>query len=169
MATLEESLCGHCGLCCDGSLFEDVVLDAGELAPIEARVGYSVDGERFRLHQPCQALAEGRCTVYADRPRGCRAFECGVLQEVRSGGMDLKAAMEEIDRTRMDLQAIETLLEALGNTDRTLPLTDRCQAVLAEPLDLSEPEARQAQRGELYQRVTELESHLSERFRNGSD
>ena len=80
-----EHLCLACGLCCDGTLFDNVQLGPRDDAKHLRALGLPVAVTRGRaavtfFRQPCAALCADRtCRVYADRPGQCRAFECGPL------------------------------------------------------------------------------------------
>ncbi|MGE0622193.1 MAG: YkgJ family cysteine cluster protein [Pseudomonadales bacterium] len=79
--------CGDCTACCEGSYFIHVTPDdAGARRRIPAAVlfpapgagpGHRVMGydERGR----CPMLSGGRCTIYADRPRTCRTYDCRIF------------------------------------------------------------------------------------------
>ena len=98
----EQDLCISCGLCCDGSLFWAVPVGPEEVVPVP------LDPER-RLRQPCPRF-DGRCTVYAERPAGCRSFDCRVLQTLRAGLRDRAWADGEIAQMRRVLAELHTLL-----------------------------------------------------------
>ena len=101
-----EALCLSCGLCCDGSLFWAVELDAGESVPTGAIAG-------GRLPQPC-AFHDGACGIYAARPGQCRAFFCGVLQAVLDGTRDHAWAEARITAMRHLLAGLEAVLPGEG-------------------------------------------------------
>lgn len=95
-------LCLSCGLCCDGSLFWAVPVDADEDAPA------ALDADGW-LRQPC-ACFKGACTVYDERPAACRAFDCRVLQNVQAGRRDLAWAREQVAGMRRVLAALDAAL-----------------------------------------------------------
>ena len=97
-----EDLCLSCGLCCDGSLFWAVPLGEGETvpAPLDA------DGH---LRQPCPCF-NGACTIYQDRPAGCRDFTCHVLDAVAAGRRDRDWALARIAEMRATLAALDAAL-----------------------------------------------------------
>jgi len=100
------SLCESCGLCCDGTLFAHVDVTPEELAAIAERVTLSSDWAL--LLQPCSALEGCRCSVYADRPRICRAYRCSVLAELEAGRLtepQARAALDEVFALRARLAA----------------------------------------------------------------
>lgn len=165
----ENALCQGCGLCCDGSLFADVLLARNELPPIQAVINYECQDHGSYLQQPCQAFDNHLCKVYEDRPRGCRQFECQLLHDTKADRLAISDAQATIIDVRSQIRHIETLLTQLGNTDKHLPLSFRYEEALAAAWVLSEPEALQKTREELYQAVTQLDADLQDRFRTSSD
>jgi Fe-S-cluster containining protein len=79
--------CGGCTACCTASQFIHIGPDETEtLARIPAGLrfpaplmpeGHVVLGHDERGH--CPMLVEGRCSIYADRPRTCRTYDCRVF------------------------------------------------------------------------------------------
>lgn len=139
-----EELCLACGLCCNGVLFADVRLQAGEEAarlasrglPLSGGASPQADGQTprrvlepgprsLRLAQPCPALAGGRCRIYAERPRYCREFECLALKSLITGRLALPAARRVIDTARKRAGKVRSLLRALGDTEEQEPLSAR--------------------------------------------
>src|SRR5690242_5581400 len=98
--SLTDTLCTHCGLCCNGSLFADVELAGGDEASALEAMGLEIedgDGDdRGLLLQPCRALKGKRCSIYPHRPECCRTFECRLLQEVQRGAVGVEQAREKI-------------------------------------------------------------------------
>ncbi len=165
MAPAEAHLCFECGLCCDGSLFADVMLQTAELESIEQQVGYEYrDGNPF-LQQPCLAYRQGRCQVYENRPQGCRSYECQVLCDLKEGRIKRPEAGQQIHQLRAIIEIINRCLAILGETDLTLPLSHRIESAMGQAWDLNEPQEKQEAREELQQIVPEFESLAGERFR----
>lgn len=134
---LTDTLCTHCGLCCDGTLFGDVELTGRrEAARLEA-LGLDVDtddADAELLALPCAGLRGTRCGVYAHRPRCCRTFECRLLQETRRGVVTPDDALARIARTRRQVERVRTLLGGVaGGRGRHLPLAERVADALALP------------------------------------
>ena len=85
-----ENLCGSCGLCCDGSIFNDVALAGTPEVTRMIKLGVEVDPERPPLLlQPCTALQGTRCRIYQRRPACCRTFECRLLQRTKRGSVSM--------------------------------------------------------------------------------
>jgi Fe-S-cluster containining protein len=94
-----STLCLHCGLCCDGTLFTHVPLRATEAGPLKA-LGLPVkareDGTPI-LPQRCAALDGKRCTAYAERPEGCRRYHCHLFSALSEGEVSLEEALAVVD------------------------------------------------------------------------
>ena len=128
---LGEQLCLACGMCCDGTLFDNVRLGAGDDARKLKALGLPVAVTRGRtavtfFRQPCVALcADRKCRVYADRPGQCRAFECGVFKDAEAGRIAEAAALLLVKQARRKADKIRRLLRKLGDTDEQRSLGDR--------------------------------------------
>jgi hypothetical protein len=126
-----EQLCLACGLCCDGTLFDGVQLQAGDDAKKLKALGLPVSVSRAkipiaRFPQPCAALCSDRtCRVYVDRPTQCRVFECGVLKEANAGRITFAAAMRLVKKARKKADNVRHLLHKLGDTEDQRSLGER--------------------------------------------
>ena len=161
----EDLLCRQCGLCCDGSLFENVLLSETELAPIESVIGYEKNEHGTFLQQPCRAFCNQQCQVYSTRPRGCQSYEWEPLKELRAGEISAERALEQIRDVKGTIEAIHALLIQLSDDAPELPLSFRCESALSQAWDLTAPQSVQENQERLYQRVTELDRLLQNRFR----
>jgi Fe-S-cluster containining protein len=111
-------LCQSCGLCCDGSLFGRVRLEAEEVEPARKRRLRVLDsGKGFE--QACSALAglegeSGRriCSIYSARPRACRTFVCRLHERHRREGGPIEPRLVAVRRVR----ELVGYLEASGMT-----------------------------------------------------
>ncbi len=128
---LGEQLCGACGLCCDGTLFDLVKLEASDDAPKLKALGLPVTVSRgkapvARFPQPCAALCGDRtCRVYADRPWQCRVFECGVFKDAKAGRITFAASLRLVKQARRRADQARRLLRELGDTDEHRALGER--------------------------------------------
>lgn len=109
-------LCGACGMCCDGTLFDHVDI-APENATELAAAGVRVEIGRSRLPQPCSAHrpssgADGACTVYDIRPQPCRSFRCLALRRVGAGELPLEDALAQVAEARSRERALLATLRA---------------------------------------------------------
>lgn len=126
-----EQLCLACGLCCDGALFDNVRLVAGEDAAKLRALGLPVAVSRAkvpvaRFPQPCAALCADRtCRVYADRPSQCRSFECGVFKDFAADRIDFAAALRLVKQARRQVNHVRRLLRELGDTEEQRSLNER--------------------------------------------
>ena len=126
-----EQLCLSCGMCCDGTLFDGVQLEAGDNAKKLKALGLPVSISRgktpiARFPQPCSALCADRtCRVYADRPSQCRVFECGVLKDAQAGRITFAAASRSVKKARRLADQVRRLLLQLGDTEGHRSLGER--------------------------------------------
>ncbi|EDY80441.1 conserved hypothetical protein [Verrucomicrobiia bacterium DG1235] len=118
-----EQLCLACGLCCDGSLFDNVRFGPGDDVEGAKARGLPVKVSRAKVpvafvRQPCSALCgDLKCRIYAERPSHCRSFECGVFKESQSGQITLEAALRQVKRGRRKAEKVRELLRKFGDTD----------------------------------------------------
>jgi len=136
-----EQLCPNCGLCCNGALFADVELRAGDDPKRLAKLGLPVAKKgprKLAFPQACACFDGKLCRIYEDRPKRCRLFACGLLKRVEAGELEPGAALHEIGAARRQLEKIEVLLQAMGQTDRSIALTQRYASAMSAPLDLAD-------------------------------
>jgi hypothetical protein len=108
-----SELCRRCGLCCDGNLFSHVGLAPSEVDAAR-RHGLAVvalaEGAPA-LRQCCPALQHRQCTVYAERPEGCRRFGCRLLDALARGEVSLEQALAVVEGAHALLSDVERGLE----------------------------------------------------------
>jgi Fe-S-cluster containining protein len=144
---LTGTLCTRCGLCCDGTLFGDVELTGPAEAARLAILGLDVDtddADSELMALPCTALRGTTCSVYAQRPRCCRTFECRLLKDAQSGVVSLDDATALVTRARAQVQHVTTLLATMERRPRRLPLAERCADAIANASNASNDHARAA-------------------------
>lgn len=118
-------------MCCDGTLFDGVQLEASDHGPRLKELGLPVKMSRARtpiarFAQPCAALCRDRtCRVYVERPQQCRVFECGVFRKTKAGGMPPDQAMRLVRKGRRLADQVRKLLEKLGDHDAQRGLGER--------------------------------------------
>lgn len=126
-----EQLCLACGMCCDGTLFDGVQLEASDHGPRLKELGLPVKVSRARtpiarFAQPCAALrGDCTCRVYAERPWQCRVFECGVFKKAKAGEMPPEKARRLVRKGRKLSDQVRKLLEQLGDHDAQRGLGER--------------------------------------------
>src|ERR1700759_4660691 len=102
MSTVDQ-LCLNCGLCCDGTLFADAELRAGDDAKRLTKLGLALKKKgrtKIAFAQPCACFNGRLCTIYPDRPKRCRLFECGLLKAVNAGEMKVGMALKKIAKAK---------------------------------------------------------------------
>ena len=159
-------LCPNCGLCCDSTLFADVELRAGD--QVEHLQGSGLElfpktKSRLAFAQPCACFDGKFCGIYAERPKRCRLFECGLLQQVEAGKLTAGGALKKISSAKKQANHVRKLLRALGQDDERMPLAHRYSELMSAPMDLSKPNEAEL-RGELMLAVSELMTRLQTDF-----
>jgi hypothetical protein len=144
----DANICLECGLCCNGVIFADVKLRAGDNPEKLKTFGLSVGQTRAaanapRLKQPCAAFAQGRCRIYAERPACCRAFECLLFKNLQAGKVQLSEARRVIATALQRAEKVGRLLRELGNGDEGTALGARFRRT-AKSLERAELDERTA-------------------------
>jgi len=164
---IASRLCAACGMCCDGTLFQIVRLQPGDAPAALGKLGLKVrsrDGDFF-MEQPCPALRDNCCTVYAQRPTRCRLFHCQQLRRVEAGESTAATALEMIHDTRELVQRVKDLLLQCGLREDGQALLERYARAMSTPVNaLLEPELALA-RQDLENTMRKLRLQLSREFR----
>ena len=170
-----EQLCLACGLCCDGSLFDNVQLGRDDDARHLKALGLPVFTSRAQrpitlFRQPCAALCADRtCRVYADRPTQCRAFECGVFKDAQAGRLPFATALRRVKQARKQADHVRQLLRQLGDEDEHRSLSDRFRRTQRR-LESAPSDARTADLfGELGQAVHAFKLLAHDKFYTRAD
>ncbi|MBW8865475.1 MAG: YkgJ family cysteine cluster protein [Verrucomicrobia bacterium] len=161
-----EQLCPNCGLCCDSTLFADVELRAGDDAARLKKLGLTLEKKRkskIAFAQPCACFDGKLCKIYADRPKRCGLFECGLLKRVEADEMTANAALKKISKAKEQAEKVRELLRSLGQRDERMALTHRYSEVMSAPMDFS-VEGEAEKRGELMMTVNDLMTVLQRDF-----
>lgn len=161
-----DQLCPNCGMCCDSTLFADVELRAGDDPKRLKKLGLTIEkktAKKLAFAQSCACFDGKFCTIYGDRPKRCRLFECGVLKRVKAGEMTPAAALKKIRETKKHAEEVRELLRQCGQPDETMALTHRYGEVMSAPMDMSAPEEAE-RRGELMMAVSDLMEILQQDF-----
>jgi uncharacterized protein len=161
-----SQLCPNCGLCCDSTLFADVELRKGDDPQRLAKLGLTVlqkTKTKLAFSQPCACFDGKFCKIYAERPKQCRLFECGLLKRVEGGDMTAAAALEKISEARARAEKVRGLLRQSGQHDEQMALTHCYAEAMSTPVNLTvEDEAER--RGELIMAVNDLMQLLEREF-----
>jgi uncharacterized protein len=161
-----EQLCPHCGLCCDSTLFADVELRMGDDAGRLKKLGLTLEPKgknKLAFAQPCACFDGRHCKIYAERPKRCRLFDCGLLKKVEAGEMSAGAALKKIADAKQRAERVRDLLRESGQRDARMALTHRYAGVMSAPIDLSN-ESDAERRGELMLAVSDLMQLLQKDF-----
>ena len=158
-------LCPNCGLCCNGVLFADVELRAGDDAGRLAELGLSLTKKDSKLafSQPCGCFDGKFCTIYADRPKRCRTFECGLLKRVEANAMTANAALKKISTAKIQAEKVRELLRQSGQRKEQMALTHRYAEAMQSPIDLAD-EGSAERHGDLMLAVNDLMTLLQRDF-----
>lgn len=162
-----SQLCPNCGLCCNGVLFADVELRAGDDAKHLAKLGLTLEKKgrnKIAFAQPCACFDGKLCAIYDDRPKRCRTFECGLLKRVQDGESKVEAALKIISKTKLQAEKVRGLLRQLGQNDERLAMTKCYAQAMGAPVDLSASENNSELRGELMLAVNDLMQALQRDF-----
>jgi hypothetical protein len=111
-----QSLCQHCGLCCDGTLFGTVPLHpADEVAQLRnagiAIIASGDDGHAFA--QPCVCYEKKLCAIYVHRPQACVDFKCKLLKRYEVNEITRAHAFEVVEKAVGDRDRLRVQLQAL--------------------------------------------------------
>jgi Fe-S-cluster containining protein len=162
-----SQLCPNCGLCCDSTLFADVELRVGDDAKRLAKLGLTIEKKtqtKLAFAQPCACFDGKFCGIYADRPKRCRTFECGLLKKVGADEMTAGAALKKISEAKKHAEKVRGLFRQLGQNDGRLAMTKRYAQAMSAPVDLSASESDSDLRGELMLAVNDLMRMLQRDF-----
>ncbi len=161
-----DQLCPNCGLCCDSTLFADVELRKGDDPQRLAKLGLDIQQKtktKLAFSQPCACFDGKFCKIYAERPKRCRLFECGLLKRVQSDEMTAGTALKKISQAKAQAAKVRELLRDSGQRGEQTALTHRYTEVMIAPVDLSVA-GEADQRAELMLAVNDLMQMLERDF-----
>ena len=124
-------LCLDCGLCCNGVMFDRVMLQPGDNPKALKAHGLKIKRREF-FPQPCIALCGTKCTMYQHRPTRCRLFECRQYQQVAAGELAEAEALNRIREVKQQVLVIDSLLEGTVANNPRKSLSQRCASALME-------------------------------------
>lgn len=109
-----SSICLSCLLCCDGTLIGFVQLESEEILPLKGLLDIEEDsnGSGVFLH-PCKNLCADGCTIYDQRPKQCRSFNCSLLKSVEQKEVTFDSAVEVINAVKEKKSTIEKQIAQL--------------------------------------------------------
>lgn len=130
-----EELCLSCGMCCDGSLFDNVHLAPEEDSEAYASMELPVKWSRAKVpkaffRQPCRALCDDMtCRVYSERPSQCRRFECGVFKACSLGALSYEKAARLVGRAKSKAKKVRRLLREMDCPEEALSIGARFRRI----------------------------------------
>ena len=98
-----SDLCVACGMCCDGTMFGNVVAHDHELVQmifLGADTKYKEEEDRHFFLQPCPAHVNGSCSIYETRPQTCSGYKCALLKRVLRNEITPEQAMKKVERVK---------------------------------------------------------------------
>ncbi len=110
-------LCMSCGFCCKETLlFDHIHLETDEtelvsqlgLTPYKKKVNHDA------FCMPCPRFKDSKCSVYAQRPRACRNYQCKLLKEYLQGTISFE---ESIELVRKTISLMEAIYQHIGGID----------------------------------------------------
>lgn len=148
-------------------MFHLVRLQPADSPKALAALGLKLKRKRRQdcILQPCPAYRDACCSIYAERPVRCRAFECRQLQRVASGAITAAAAQGKISEAMSLVAETNSLLMQCGATNMKHPLSKRCESAMAEPIDPSSDATTVQMRSQLSQTMQKLDALLDQEFR----
>ncbi len=131
MSDAATRLCTHCGLCCNGVLFDLVRLQPQDSVQELTRLGMKLRRKKTQpwFPQPCQFLQSCACTIYEHRPTRCRLFECQQLKKLQAGQITEQDAVQMIANVKAKVAEIDSQLPLLAAEAEILSLDERVKAV----------------------------------------
>jgi Fe-S-cluster containining protein len=135
-----DQLCPQCGLCCNGALFADVELRAGDDAKRLAKLGLSLKKKgrvKLAFTQPCACFDGALCKIYSERPKHCRSFECGILKKVNAKEIKVSAALKKISKAKALIGKVCDLLATFEGDNDAVALAERYARAMGSPADLT--------------------------------
>lgn len=165
-AAVASRLCAACGMCCDGTMFQLVRMQAADSPAELIKLGMRIRRKGVELHmeQPCAGLRDRCCTIYESRPTRCRAFHCQQLLLVGDGIVNEAEAHEKIESTRRLSERVRALITRTGYREDGAPLQEQFDRITSLPLNAElEPEQVDVRR-DLEESMRELKAILRRDF-----
>ena len=144
-------ICQACGLCCSGVLFTDVDLTVGEAKTLQAKKPANPIPDKpivamtratqqnnesgdalaegagklveYGIDQPCQFLSGTACSIYSDRPRKCRDFECALLEKVQKKQLSINEGLAVVSVAKQHVANIEASFPSWMTFEKTVAVS----------------------------------------------
>ncbi|ABD26748.1 hypothetical protein Saro_2311 [Novosphingobium aromaticivorans DSM 12444] len=157
--SLASRLCLACGLCCDGTVYEQAAVRPEDIAPANAcgfRL-FKTEQDRQVFLFPCHYLEDSACTRYDQwRPSVCGSFFCLMQKRVAEGECSEAEGFSLIERAKSLRSAVLALLKP---GQHFLWARSRFDALAGAKADLAPADAQ------LVVRMFVLERFLDQHFR----
>ena len=108
-----SNICLSCGLCCDGSLIGFVQVENEEVSSLSKLMEIEDSKDCGVFLQPCSNYCDG-CSIYANRPKQCASFKCGLLKSLEQKEIDFDVAIESISQVKQKKIDLEEKIETLN-------------------------------------------------------
>lgn len=157
--SLASRLCLACGMCCDGTLYDQAKVHLDEVARTE-QAGFKVkqvDQRRSIFLFPCHHLDDKCCTAYDSwRPKVCSSFLCELQKQTAAGKCTEADAMSLIANA---LSCRAQIMESLPEGSSFSAARQQLTAIATTSAVLAPEEAR------LVVRMFVLDRLLDKHFR----
>ena len=151
-----SDLCLDCGLCCTTLFFSAVPVSADELPDVPMQLKLERRSDKLTVFAlPCVAHQNYRCTVYDQRPKVCRGYQCDLMLDETEGLVAPTLARQVVAEAKKRFEAVEKQLASLAPEATYLPA--RVTKVLKDAL--SDPAAGSAPRPVLEGRLRNRPAH----------
>lgn len=100
------NICLSCGLCCNGIFVGFVELEKEEIPALNKLMEVVETEYKGIFLQPCTKYCNG-CSIYTNRPKQCRNYNCGLLKSVEQNELDFNTALEMVDFVKQKKIVIE--------------------------------------------------------------
>lgn len=156
-----------CGLCCDGTIFSEVPLHSdAEAGRLVARgIEIFQDRKPAALRQPCAAYKNCACSIYAERPDKCRAFQCILLKRFEANEVSGSDALKIIHDARSLRDEVKRAMPT-DFDDRGGPLPGLTPRLMSKWKDTASIDARD-QVSEIFGKFAALWLCINRNFRDG--
>ena len=127
----KQSLCTQCGLCCNGTIFDYVPMEKHETTICKkADIPFERDEDGdFSFNLPCPAFKDC-CTIYNERFKVCREFECKLLNKSSKKQISHLDALSLISLTKELHNELQNLFDKTTAIPKSALLSVRYRALI---------------------------------------
>ena len=100
-----SDLCVSCGMCCDGTMFNDIVCskeEANYMDSLGLQIRQKNDQTNYLFLAPCPLHVNGSCSIYSDpkKPKTCSGYKCVLLKRVLKQEITPEQALVKVERMK---------------------------------------------------------------------